>query len=171
MDSAIPEALVHDARPSSLGNTFIDMASRDEDDRTPDIIDGVSEVVLWVEHLDACVDFYCRHLGFHIRSLTPGHHAFLYAGGRRSRVTLALFVLRADNASALARDYLARHGGTPRGRLYHVAFRVGCEALDAEARALRARGIAVSDAVEFPSGQRSYFLEDPEGHYLELTDR
>jgi catechol 2,3-dioxygenase-like lactoylglutathione lyase family enzyme len=141
------------------------------DERGPDIVEGVSEVVFWVEDLDRCVEFYCRHLGFHVRSLTPGHHAFLRSGASRSAVTLALFVLRPDNASALARDYLARRGGTPRGRLYHVAFRLARGMLEGAAGSLRAHGFAVSDAVEFPSGQRSYFLEDPEGRYLELTDR
>ncbi len=137
----------------------------------PDIIEGVSEVVFWVEDLDQCVEFYCRYLGFRLESLTPGHHAFLHSGTSSPGVVLALFIDRPDNDSALARNYLARHEGRPRGRFYHVAFRVDHATLDAQARWLHSKGIAVSDPVTFPSGRRSCFLEDHEGHYLELTDR
>ena len=147
------------------------MATLRGDVSKPDVIEGVSEVVFWVEDLDKSVEFYCRYLGFQVESLTPGHYAFLQSGTSRSRVILSLFVIRADNASALARDYLGRRGGHARGRLYHVAFRVDPGTLDAQAQWMRSKGIAVSDAVVFPAGQRSYFLEDPEGHYLELTDR
>ena len=147
------------------------MATPRGDVSKPDIIEGVSEVVFWVEDLDKSVEFYCQYLGFRVESLAPGHHAFLQSGTSRSSVVLALFVIRADNASALARDYLARHEGRWSGRFYHVAFRVDPGILDSQAQWLRSKGIAVSDAVEFPAGQRSYFLEDPEGHYLELTNR
>ncbi len=136
-----------------------------------DIIEGVSEVVFWVESLDRCVEFYCRYLGFRVESIVPGHHAFLHSGARSPGVILALFIDRPENDSALARNYLARHEGEPRGRFYHVAFRVDPATLDAQARWVHSKGIAVSDPVTFSSGRRSYFLEDPEGHYLELTDR
>ena len=70
----------------------------------------------------------------------------------------------------LADEYLARTGG-PRGAVYHAAFRIDRDRLDAHAAALRTRGLDLRGPVDFATGRRSYFLEDPDGHYLELTDR
>jgi hypothetical protein len=76
-----------------------------------------------------------------------------------------------DNpGTALANEYLARTGG-PRGDVYHIAFRVDRDGLDGLSAGLRERGLAVRGPVDFATGRRSYFLEDPDEHYIELTDR
>ena len=95
----------------------------------------------------------------------PGHNAFL----KRGDFLLALFQRDSPN-TALANDYLARTGG-PRGDVYHAAFRIDPVGLDALAADLRGAGVSVKGPVEFPSKRRSYFIEDPDQHYLELTDR
>ena len=70
----------------------------------------------------------------------------------------------------LAEKYLGRVG-SPRGDLYHVAFRVDPESLDSLSESLRAKGIDVAGPIDFATGRRSYFFEDLDQHYLELTDR
>ena len=128
-------------------------------------IASISELALWVSDLDRAVAFYMDNLGFTVESLEPGRNAFLKSGD----FLLVLFV-QEDPGTLLAREYHARVGA-PRGAVYHVAFRVAAEALDATGETLRGNGLDVSGPIEFGTGRRSYFLEDPDQHYIELTDR
>ncbi|HXG24044.1 MAG TPA: VOC family protein [Chthonomonadales bacterium] len=128
-------------------------------------IHRISELALWVKDLDRSVAFYRDNLGFEVVEIDPGRNAFLRAGD----FLLVLFVPD-DPGTPLANEYLARTGG-PRGNVYHVAFQVDPERLDAYGEALRARGLEVKGPVNFATGRRSYFLEDPDEHYIELTDR
>ena len=126
---------------------------------------GVSEVALWVQDLDQALQFYRDKLGFALEDYSEGQHAFLRAGD----FLLVLFNL-ADPGTPLGEKYLSRTGG-PKGHVYHVAFRTAPEELDNFASSLRAKGVAVSDLIVFPKGRRSYFFEDPDDHYIEITDR
>lgn len=128
-------------------------------------INRISELALWVKDLDRSVAFYRDNLGFEVLEIDPGRNAFLRAGD----FLLVLFVPD-DPGTPLANEYLARTGG-PRGDVYHVAFQVDPEQLDAYGEALRARGLEVKGPVNFATGRRSYFFEDPDEHYIELTDR
>ncbi len=128
-------------------------------------IRSISELALWVTDLDRAVKFYAENLGFTVESQDAGRNAFLRSGD----FLLVLFVPD-DPGTPLAREYLARVGA-PRGGVYHVAFRVDPANLDAASATLLAGGLEVSGPVDFPSGRRSYFLEDPDQHYIELTDR
>jgi len=128
-------------------------------------IQGISELALWVSDLDRAMAFYIDNLGFSIESHDSGKNAFLKSGD------FLLVLFNPNNpGTALADAYLARVGA-PRGAVYHVAFRVARERLDSTSESLRARGLEVSGPINFPTGRRSYFLEDPDQHYLELTDR
>src|SRR5437660_283873 len=77
--------------------------------------------------------------------------------------------------TSIGREVLARCTlapvGAPRGGVYHVAFRTEPAALDAACEVLRRSGLAVSGPIDFPTGRRSCFFEDPDQHYIELTDR
>ena len=126
---------------------------------------GISELALWVSDLDRAMAFYMDNLGFTVETHDPGKNAFLKSGD----FLLVLFV-PASPGTALATEYLARVG-VPRGAVYHVAFRIAPEQLDTTSETLRARGLGVSGPVNFGTGRRSYFLEDPDQHYIELTDR
>lgn len=128
-------------------------------------IHSLSELALWVSDLERAIAFYVETLGFVVESRDPGRNAFLRSGD----FLLALFV-PSDPGTVLAREYLARVGA-PRGGVYHVAFRVDPNSLDAAGASIRGSGIDVSGPIAFPSGRRSYFLEDPDQHYIELTDR
>lgn len=134
---------------------------------SPGVISGISELALWVSDLDAAISFYTEKLGFEmvVADFDPGHNAFLKSGD----FLLALFQRDSPNTK-LANEYLAGTGG-PQGDVYHVAFRIDPTGLDSLAADLRNGGVAVKGPVEFASQRRSYFIEDPDQHYLELTDR
>lgn len=126
---------------------------------------GVSEVAFWVVDVEQAVDFYRGKLGFELEDYSPGRHAFLRSGD------FLLVLFNPENpGTKLADEYLARVGG-PKGGLYHVAFRVEESRLDAVAAELARAGVAVKGPIEFDGGRRSHFFEDPDGHYIELTDR
>ena len=127
---------------------------------------GISELALWVNDLDRAVAFYRDYLGFEVQEIDPGKNAFLKSGD----LLLVLFVPHPDPGTKLARDYLTRTGGA-RGEVYHVAFRLDASELDAYCLWLRDAGMDVSGPINFDSGRRSYFVEDPDEHYIELTDR
>jgi catechol 2,3-dioxygenase-like lactoylglutathione lyase family enzyme len=128
-------------------------------------IKSISELALWVRDLDRSVAFYRDHLGFELTDLDPGHNAFLKSGD----FLLVLFV-RGSPGTPLGEEYLERTGG-PRGEVYHVAFEVDPARLDGFCAGLREHGVELKGPVEFASGRRSYFLEDLDEHYIELTDR
>jgi catechol 2,3-dioxygenase-like lactoylglutathione lyase family enzyme len=128
-------------------------------------IKSISELALWVRDLDRSVAFYRDHLGFELVDLDPGHNAFLKSGD----FLLVLFV-RGNPGTPLGEEYLARTGG-PRGEVYHVAFEVDPARLDSFCAELRQQGLELKGPVEFATGRRSYFLEDLDEHYIELTDR
>ena len=129
------------------------------------LIKSISELALWVDDVERATVFYAAHLGFEIESVDAGRNAFLRSGD----FLLVLFNPR-DPGTALANDYIACTGG-PRGGVYHAAFRIEVAVLDGFAEGLRESGLAVKGPVEFATGRRSYFIEDPDEHYLELTDR
>jgi catechol 2,3-dioxygenase-like lactoylglutathione lyase family enzyme len=133
----------------------------------PGVVRSISELALWVTDLDAAVTFYTTQLGFTLTDggLDAGHNAFLKSGD----FLLALFQRDSPNTQ-LANEYLKRTGG-PQGDVYHVAFRIDPARLDSLAMEIRDGRHAVKGPVEFGSGRRSYFLEDLDQHYIELTDR
>jgi len=128
------------------------------------LIHSVSEVALWVEDLEKSIEFYRENLGFTVAEIDPGRNAFLKSGD----FLLVLFN-PSDPGTPLANDYLGRKG-SPRGAVYHIAFRVNSQDLDSLGETLRERGLEVKGPVEFATGRRSYFLDDPDEHYIELTD-
>ena len=129
------------------------------------LIKSISELALWVKDLDQSVAFYRDHLGFAVEDVDPGHNAFLRSGD----FLLVLFV-RGNPGTPLGEEYLARTGG-PRGEVYHAAFRIDPERLDGFCAALQEQGLELKGPVNFATGRRSYFLEDLDEHYIELTDR
>jgi len=128
-------------------------------------IQSVSEIAFWVSNLDRAVEFYTGKLGFIIQEIDPGHNAFLKSGD----FLMVLFNRESPN-TALGNEYLARTGG-PQGDVYHIAFKVDAASLDGFGEGLREQGLEMKGPVNFPTGRRSYFLEDPDQHYIELTDR
>ena len=58
------------------------------------MINGISEVALWVEDFDRAVAFYTEKLGLEIADIDPGKNAFLKAGD--ALVVLFHGILRAQ---------------------------------------------------------------------------
>ena len=131
------------------------------------MIKSISELALWVDDVNRAVAFY-EKLGFEIESVDENRNAFLRSGD----FLLVLFNPQ-NPGTALAKDYLAHidyENSGPRGGVYHAAFRVEAAQLDDFAAQLKTQGLELKGPVEFASGRRSYFLEDPDAHYIELTD-
>ena len=128
-------------------------------------ITSVSEIAFWVTDVEAAMTFYTENFGFEVVDHDPGHNAFLKSGD----FLLVLFNRDSPNTT-LGNDYLARTGG-PQGDLYHVAFKVNRSEIDDLGESLREQGLRVKGPIDFAGGRRSYFLEDIDQHYLELTDR
>ena len=131
----------------------------------PNQITGISEVALWVVDFERALEFYTDKLGLEVADLDPGKNAFLKAGD-----ALVVLFNRETPGTALANDYLARVG-SPQGEVYHIALKVADGQLDSLADDLKSSGEMVKGPVDFPGGRRSYFLDDPDQHYIELTDR
>jgi catechol 2,3-dioxygenase-like lactoylglutathione lyase family enzyme len=129
-------------------------------------IEGISELALWVSDLDRSVRFYTEVLGFTLDDRVEGRNAFLHSGA----LVLALFVPVAEGNLALAAEYLNRYGGA-RGEVYHIGLKVNREVLDAQAERIQSSGLEMKGPVDYSSGRRSYFFEDPDQHFIELTDR
>lgn len=126
---------------------------------------SISELALWVNDVRQATEFYRDVLGFDVESVDEGKNAFLRSGD----FLLVLFNPR-DPGTQLASEYMARHG-SPRGDVYHVAFKISPAELDSFANQVREQGVDVRGPVDFPTGRRSYFVEDPDEHLIELTDR
>ncbi|HET6383984.1 MAG TPA: VOC family protein [Armatimonadota bacterium] len=129
-------------------------------------VQGISELALWVNDLGRSVAFYRDRLGFTLFDYTEGVNAFLRSGD----VVLALFAPVIEGNTPVSQEYLRRYGG-PRGSVYHVGFKVAPDALDERAQSLIAAGVSVQGPMNFGTGRRSYFFEDPDQHFIELTDR
>lgn len=129
----------------------------------PGIVQSISELAQWVDDLAASTVFYTEKLGFTVESADPG--AFLRSGD----FYLVQFDRKSPNTQ-LADEYLARARG-PRGDVYHSAFKMNRDELDSLANLLADSGIQVKGPVDFATGRRSFFFEDADEHYIELTDR
>ena len=129
-------------------------------------IKSISELALWVESVPRAKQFYCSVLGFEVVEEAPEQHAFLRSGD----FLLVLFNRR-DPGTRLGKEYLERTGGSARGDVYHAAFCVDREHLDEFAKQVESAGFAVAGPIDFEGGRRSYFFDDLDQHYIELTDR
>jgi catechol 2,3-dioxygenase-like lactoylglutathione lyase family enzyme len=130
-----------------------------------EFVQGISELALWVSDVERAASFYRDALGFELLDIDPGRNAFLRSG----TVLLALFN-PTNPGTPLAEAYIARTGG-PVGQIYHMGLLVDPEQLDTQSGRLKAEGYDVKGPHIFASGRRSWFLEDPDGHLIELTDR
>ncbi len=126
----------------------------------PDLtIDRVLETSLYVDDLEAAERFYGGTLGLELVSRQEGRHVFFRIG----RSMLLLFEPRACAAPS---SKLPPHGASGAG---HVALAVSQSALPAWIERLEEAGVAIEQAVDWPSGDRSIYFRDPAGNSLELA--
>ena len=117
-------------------------------------ITGVVELTLQVRDLQALETFYTDAFG--LRVLKREEDRVWLAAGKRSRLGLWL----------PGEKEFGDEGGA------HVHYALGVEpgTLDAIVERLRARGVPVRGPVEHPGGDRSIYVEDPEGNVVEVWD-
>ena len=117
-------------------------------------VSGLVELTLEVRDLKALEDFYVDVFG--LRVLKREDDRVWLAAGERSRLGLWLPG--------------EKEFGDEGGRHVHFAFSAGPEGLDALVERLRAHGAEVRGPVEHPGGDRSIYVEDPEGNVVEVWD-
>jgi catechol-2,3-dioxygenase len=117
-------------------------------------ITGVVELTLQVHDLQALEAFYTDVFG--LRVLKRENDRVWLAAGDRSRLGLWLPG--------------AKEFGDEGGAHVHYAFGVEPGTLDGIVEKLGERGIAVKGPIEHPGGDRSIYLEDPEGNVVEAWD-
>jgi len=121
--------------------------------------DGVIETCLYVDDLDAAAVFYRDVLGLELVAREAGRHVFLRCGASM------VLLFNPDRCSADGSSDVPRHGAHGPG---HLALAVDNDELPAWRAHLEARGVAIEQVIERPSGNSLYF-RDPAGNSLELT--
>jgi catechol-2,3-dioxygenase len=118
----------------------------------PDLVDGICELTLETPDLEALVGFYGDAFGFEPIK-REDDRAWLACG---SRTRLGIW-------SPGPKEF-----GDRGGRHVHFALSATPDGLDRVVERLRARSIAFRGPVEHPGGDRSLYVEDPEGNVVEV---
>ena len=117
-------------------------------------ISGIVELTLEVRDLQALEAFYADVFG--LRVLKREDDRVWLAAGDRARLGLWLPG--------------EKEFGDEGGRHVHFAFSAEPGSLDALAERMSERGMPVRGPEEHPGGDRSIYLEDPEGNVVEVWD-
>jgi catechol 2,3-dioxygenase-like lactoylglutathione lyase family enzyme len=114
---------------------------------------GVSELVLEVVDLERSEAFYAGVLGFPVVDRWPQRDAIWVMAGERTRI-------------GLWKPQVGLFGS--RGGVHvHFAMRIEDADYPAAVARLRAEGLDVRET-EFPGAGRSCYVDDPDGHLVEL---
>ncbi len=123
---------------------------------------GLFEMVLEVADLAAAERFYVDVIGLPVADRWIGDRpaVWLTIGGDSF---LGLWPVVAGAAAAI---HQAR-GGTH----VHFAIRVPMGTLDATQQRIEALGVPVESGFDFGGGNRAFYVDDPDGNVVELTER
>jgi catechol-2,3-dioxygenase len=116
--------------------------------------DGICELTLEVRDLERVERFYCDALGLEVLSREEDRRWL--ACGARTRLGLWLPG--------------EKEHGDKGGRHVHFAFSAAPERLDELKARFDALGVEYTGPVEHEGGDRSLYLEDPEGNLVEVWD-
>jgi catechol 2,3-dioxygenase-like lactoylglutathione lyase family enzyme len=118
----------------------------------------IKETCLYVKDLDKARAFYHEVLDLPVISFVPGKHLFLKAGE-------SVLLLFNPEDSKNKKSPPAHFGG---GR-QHFAFEVAESEYEKAKSEVIAKSIAITDEVEWSSGKKSFYFNDPEGNVLEIV--
>lgn len=117
----------------------------------------IKETCLYVHDLEKIRQYYHEMLELPIINYDPGKHIFFRLGSS---------VLLCFNPED------SRHKISPPGHYgegkQHLAFEVSQDDYNKAKADIIAKGIRVIDEVEWKSGAKSFYFEDPEGNILEI---
>jgi catechol 2,3-dioxygenase-like lactoylglutathione lyase family enzyme len=116
-------------------------------------VDGVSELVLEVQDLEAAERFYAGVLGFPVVDRWPKRGAIWVMAGERTRI-------------GLWRPQVGLAGGRG-GAHVHYAMKIAEEDYDAAVERIRSHGLRVEE-MAFDGAGRSLYVDDPDGNVVEL---
>ena len=118
------------------------------------MITGLCEMTLQARDMNALVDFYVEALGLDV--LSRDEDRVWLAVGDRGRLGIW---------TPGQKEF-----GDEGGAHVHYAFSAGPGGLDTLTERLRERGMDLRGPVEHDGGDRSLYLEDPEGNVVEVWD-
>jgi catechol 2,3-dioxygenase-like lactoylglutathione lyase family enzyme len=114
-----------------------------------------------VDDVDASIDFYCRHLGFHEQMHPAPTFAMLLRGDLR--LALSAPSGRGGGGQAMPDGTSPRPGGWNR-------FSLEVSDLEATVAALRPAGVRFRNEIVTGVGGRQILVEDPSGNPVELFE-
>jgi catechol 2,3-dioxygenase-like lactoylglutathione lyase family enzyme len=121
-------------------------------------ITQIKETCLYFRDLEIARKFYGDLLGLPVINHLPGKHIFFRAGSS------VLLCFNPDDSRA--KQSPPPHYGEGR---YHFAFEVKVPEYEAHKNEIKAKGIAILEEVKWPTGQESFYFEDPAGNVLEIV--
>jgi len=118
----------------------------------------IKETCLYIKDLDATERFYVEKLGLECFAKVPGRHVFFRVGSS---------VLLCFNSEMTKVDpVLPPHYAEGK---QHLAFEVPSDDYDKRKEEIQSYGIAITHEHTWPSGLKSFYFEDPDGHVLEVV--
>ncbi len=122
---------------------------------------GLHELVLEVDDLAASTRFYEDVIGLNVVSRWTGDREAVWFD-MGDTTALGLWPVETGGAKAIANG---------RGGVHvHFALRIPLGSIDDVQTRLEALGCTITDRVEFGDGNRSLYLDDPDGNCVELMD-
>lgn len=123
---------------------------------------GLFEMVLEVTDLGASEQFYVEVIGLKVATRWTDERpaTWLSLGGGSF---LGLWPVETGGDVAIHKSRGGAH--------VHFAIRVPVGTLDAEQRRIEALGAEVESGWDFGSGNRAFYLDDPDGNVVEITER
>ena len=131
----------------------------------PPVLDGVLETALYVDYLDAAIDFYGRILGFETIQNVHGRHVFFRIG----KSILLIFNPEATEKPTQNKHLpVPPHGARGAG---HVCFSTTRDGIAKLRKSLVAQGVAIESEFDWPNGARSLYVRDPAGNSVEFAEK
>lgn len=129
-------------------------------------IKGIGEVVLRVNDLEACTDFYQNVIGFELMHKSPGFTFFKIAEGYRGHTqVLALFDKENTNNFGERLEEVS----DKKGNQHHFALEIDLENYDLILEKIRSLNIQYQLETFSWVKWRSIFIKDPENNVVEFV--